>query len=56
MTLTIFAILFFVICYASLWLWAAFGSKVATLPPAYVQAFHWVLGVCLILSIGLMWL
>jgi len=55
-TLTIFAILFFVICYGSLWLWAAFGSKVALLPPAYVVALHWILGICLILSIGLMWL
>ena len=55
-TLMIFAILFFVICYGSLWLWAAFGSKVAILSPAYVSALHWGLGVCLILSISLMWL
>jgi len=56
MTLTIFAILFFVICYASLWLWAAFGSKVATLPQPMCRHYIGVLGVCLILSIGLMWL
>ncbi|ADE40481.1 LysE family translocator [Candidatus Puniceispirillum marinum] len=55
-TLMTFAILFFVICYGSLWLWAAFGSRVALLPPAYVGALHWILGICLILSIGLMWL
>jgi threonine/homoserine/homoserine lactone efflux protein len=55
-TLMTFAILFFVICYGSLWLWAAFGSKVALLPPAYVGALHWILGICLILSIGVMWL
>ena len=55
-TLMIFSILFFVICFGSLWLWAAFGSRVALLPPSYVQALHWVLGICLIVSIGLMWL
>ena len=54
-TLMTFAMMFFVICYGSLWLWAAFGSRVALLPPTYVSALHWVLGICLILSISLMW-
>ena len=53
LVLVTFGILFFFICYASLWTWAALGSKIAQTSAIQSSVLHWVLGISLILSIAL---
>ena len=54
--LLVFSIVFSVVCYFSLWLWAKFGSEFIRASPKYAALFHWILGLGLVLSIFVIFL